>query len=165
LQDIKVNHRSILIIDNNEQIRAFLRKVLETAGTWSPMRPMVRKGSANSDRLPALVMTDLLMPDRDGLEVTMALHRESPTVKIIVLTGGSGQRDYLDVAKLLGAHRTMRKPITMTELFQAVQQELQEDSPPQGHGPQGEQRSTQQDAHSLRKSSDRDHSGCLGPCR
>ena len=69
------------------------------------------------------------MPDRDGLEVTMAFHHESPTVKIIVLTGGSGQRDYLDVAKLLGAHRTMRKPVTMTELLQAVQQELQEDSP------------------------------------
>jgi len=106
------------------------------------------------------------MPDRDGLEVTIALDRESPTVKIIVVTGGSGQRDYLDIAKILGAHRTMRKPITMTELLQAVQQDLQEDSPPQGHdGPQGEQRSTQQDAHSLRKSSDRDHSGCLGPCR
>ena len=106
------------------------------------------------------------MPDRDGLEVTIALDRESPTVKIIVVTGGSGQRDYLDIAKILGAHRTMRKPITMTELLQAVQQDLQEDSPPQGHdGPQGEQRSTQQDAHSLRKSSDRDHSDCLGPCR
>src|SRR4029077_18408629 len=152
-------------IDNNEQIRAFLRKVLETAGTWSPMRPMVRKGCANSDRLPALVITDLLMPDRDGLEVTMALDRESPTVKIIVLTGGAGQRDYLYVGKLRGGHPQKRKPITMTELLQAVKQELQEDSPPQGHGPQGEQRSTQQDAHSLRKSSDRDHSDCLGPCR
>jgi len=52
------------------------------------------------------------MPDRDGLEVTVALHRESPTVKIIVLTGGSGQRDFLEVAKLLGAHRTMKKPIS-----------------------------------------------------
>ena len=42
----------------------------------------------------ALVITDLLMPDIDGLEVTMVLHRESPTVKIIVLTGGLGQRDF-----------------------------------------------------------------------
>ena len=64
------------------------------------------------------------MPDRDGLEVTMALHRESPTVKIIVITGGSGQRDFLEVAKILGAHRTMRKPVTIAELLQAVQEEL-----------------------------------------
>jgi two-component system response regulator (stage 0 sporulation protein F) len=69
------------------------------------------------------------MPDMDGLEVTMALHRESPTVRIIVLTGGSGESDFLDVAKLLGAHRTMKKPITITELLQAVQQELQEGWP------------------------------------
>ena len=72
----------------------------------------------------ALVITDLFMPGRDGLEVTMALHRESPTVRIIVLTGGSGQRDFLEVAKLLGAHRTMRKPIMIAELLQAVEEEL-----------------------------------------
>ena len=149
-----MNHRSILIIDDNEQIRAFLRKVLETAGYMVTDAPNGQEGLRQFRQTPtALVITDLLMPDRAGLEVTMALHRESPTVKIIVLTGGSGQRDFLDVAKLLGAHRTMRKPITMTELLQAVQQELQEDSPPKGHGPQGEQRSTQQDAHSLVKSS------------
>jgi two-component system response regulator (stage 0 sporulation protein F) len=69
------------------------------------------------------------MPDMDGLEVTMALHRESPTVRIIVLTGGSGESDFLDVAKLLGAHRTMKKSITITELLQGVQQELQEGWP------------------------------------
>jgi hypothetical protein len=50
-------------------------------------------------------------------------------VRIIVLTGGSGESDFLDVAKLLGAHRTMKKAITITELLQAVQQELQEGWP------------------------------------
>ena len=69
------------------------------------------------------------MSNMDGLELTMALHRESPTVEIIVFTGGSGESDFLDVAKHLGAHRTMKKPITITELLRAVQQELQEDSP------------------------------------
>ena len=68
------------------------------------------------------------MPDVDGLEVTIALHRESPTVKTIVLTGGSGESDFLDVAKLLGAHRTMMKPLSITELLHAVRQELLDDS-------------------------------------
>jgi two-component system response regulator (stage 0 sporulation protein F) len=77
------------------------------------------------------------MPDRDGLEVTMALHRESPHVKIIVLTGGSEELDFLDAAKLLGAHRTMKKPVTVAEVIQAVQQELQEGSPQKEYGPQG----------------------------
>lgn len=84
----------------------------------------------------ALVITDLLMPDRDGLEVTMALHRESPQVKIIVLTGGTGEPDLLDVAKLLGAHRTMKKPLRMAELLEAVQQELQDGSLQAEHKPQ-----------------------------
>jgi len=82
------------------------------------------------------------MPDMDGLEVTMALHRESPTVKIIVLTGGSGEHDFLDAAKLLGAHRTMKKPVIIMELLQAVQEELQECLPLKEHGPQEEQRSS-----------------------
>jgi CheY-like chemotaxis protein len=138
LQDITVNHRSILIIDDNEQIRVFLRKVLEGAGYLVTEAPDGQKGLRQFRQTPtALVITDLLMPDKDGLEVTMALHRESTTVKIIALTGGSGQRDFLEVAKILGAHRTMKKPVTITELLQAVQEELQEDSPHKGHGPQG----------------------------
>lgn len=120
-----MNHRSILIIDDDEQIRAFLRRVLEAAGYMVSEAPNGQEGLRQFRQTPtALVITDLFMPERDGLEVTMALHRESPTVKIIVLTGGSGQRDFLEVAKLLGAHRTMRKPVTIAELLQAVQEEL-----------------------------------------
>jgi len=54
----------------------------------------------------------------------MSLRRESPTVRIIVLSGGLGQRDFLHAATLLGAHRTMKKPVTIAGLLQAVQQEL-----------------------------------------
>ena len=87
--------------------------------------PNGREGLRQFRQTPtALVITDLLMPDMDGLEVTMALHRESPTVKIIALTGGSGEQNFLDAAKLLGAHRTMNKPISIADLLQAVEQEL-----------------------------------------
>ena len=138
-----MNHRSILIIDDNEQIRAFLRRVLEEAGYIVTEASNGQKGLRQFQQTPsALVITDLLMPDMDGLEVTMALHRESPTVKIIVLTGGSGERDFLDAAKLLGAHRTMKKPVIIAELLQAVQEELQEGSPLREHVPQEKQRST-----------------------
>ena len=131
--------RSILIIDDDEQTRVFLRRVLEEAGYMVMEAPNGREGLRQFRQTPtALVITDLLMPDMDGLEVTMALHRESPTVKIIALTGGSGQRDFLDIAKLLGAHRTMKKPVAIAELLQAVQQELLGGSPHKGHGLQEE---------------------------
>ena len=121
-----MNPRSILIIDDNEQIRGLLRQVLEEAGYLVMEAANGLEGLRQFRQTPsALVITDLLMPDRDGLEVTMALRRESPQVKIFVLTGSSGQPDLLDVAKLLGAHRTMKKPIRMAEFVQAVQQELQ----------------------------------------
>ena len=130
-----MNHSSILIIDDDEQIRVFLRQVLEEAGYVVIDAPNGQKGLRQFRQTPTdLVITDLLMPGKDGLEVTMALHRESPTVKIIVLTGGSGPRDFLDAAKLLGAHRTMKKPVAIAELLQAIQQELQGGSPHQGHG-------------------------------
>ena len=130
---------SILVIDDDEQIRALLRRVLEEAGYMVMEAPNGREGLRQFRKTPtALVITDLLMPDGDGLEVTMALHREAPQVKIIAITGGSGQRDFLDTAKLLGAHRTMRKPVTAAELLQAVQQELQGGSSHKGQGPQEE---------------------------
>lgn len=130
---------SILVIDDDEQIRVFLRRVLEEAGYMVMEAPNGREGLRQFRQTPtALVITDLLMPDMDGLEVTMALHRESPKVKIIALTGGLGQRDFLDTATLLGAHRTMKKPVTRAELLQAVQQELQGGSPHKGQGSQGE---------------------------
>ena len=54
MQDITVNHRSPLIIDNDEQIRAVLRQGLEEAGDMVLETPMVRKDSAIADRLPML---------------------------------------------------------------------------------------------------------------
>ncbi len=121
--------RSILLIDDNDQIRALLRRILEEAGYFVIDAANGREGLRQFRQTPvALVITDLLMPDSDGLEVTMTLRRESPHVKIIALTGGAGEPNLLQVAKLLGAHRTMKKPLEMTELLKAVQQELQEGS-------------------------------------
>lgn len=71
-----------------------------------------------------LVITDILMPEKDGLEVTGALRRLLPNVRIIAITGGSPDFDYLDVAQQLGAHRTLRKPLIVNELLDAIRQEL-----------------------------------------
>lgn len=73
---------------------------------------------------PHLVITDVLMPETDGLAVTMALRRDSPDTRIIVLSGGIADMDFLDAAEALGAHRTLSKPLTMSELLDAVTEEL-----------------------------------------
>lgn len=122
-----MNPRSILLIDDNDEIRVLLRRILEKAGYFVMDAANGREGLRKFRHTPVdLVVTDLLMPDSDGLEVTMALRHESPHVKIIALTGGEGEPNLLKVAKLLGAHLTMKKPLVMTEFLKAVQQELQE---------------------------------------
>ena len=132
-----MNPRSILLIDDNDHIRAFLRRILEEAGYFVMGAANGREGLRQFRHTPVdLVITDQLMPDSDGLEVTMTLRHESPHVKIIALTGGTGEPDLLKVAKLLGAHLTMKKPIEMTELLKAVQQELQEGPLQKEPGPQ-----------------------------
>ncbi len=68
------------------------------------------------------------MPDQDGLESIMTLRREFPAAKIIAITGGSdmiGILNFLDVAKMLGARRTLQKPFEMKALLDAAETELQ----------------------------------------
>ena len=72
-----------------------------------------------------LVITDILMPEREGLERIMALRREFPDVKIIAVSGGTGPLDFLHVAAWLGAQRTFRKPFDYRELLAAVQELVQ----------------------------------------
>lgn len=67
------------------------------------------------------------MPEKDGLETILALEREFPDVVIIAMSEHTELLDYLRVAKLLGADRTLRKPFPMEELLKAVQEEIQRD--------------------------------------
>jgi CheY-like chemotaxis protein len=75
-----------------------------------------------------LVITDIIMPDMEGLETVLALRKFSPKVKIIAMSaGGKGNADdYLELAKRFGAHRTLRKPFTSEELISTVEAVLAE---------------------------------------
>jgi two-component system chemotaxis response regulator CheY len=124
---------SILVVDDEDQIRRLVCQTLAQAG-YHVTEARDGKEAVQQYRLvPAdLVIMDILMPNQDGLETTVALRQESPDVKIIVITGGSdmiGILDYLDVAKMLGAHRTLQKPFEMKTLLETVQAELQVPSP------------------------------------
>jgi CheY-like chemotaxis protein len=119
---------SILIVDDEDQIRQLIRTTFEEAGY------RVAEASNGRDALeqyrlqPAdVVITDILMPDQDGLECITVLRREAPSVKIIAITGGSdmiGVLGFLDVAKMLGAHSTLQKPFEMKALLEATESAL-----------------------------------------
>jgi two-component system, chemotaxis family, chemotaxis protein CheY len=120
---------SILIVDDEQQIRQLIRDTLEQAGYDVTEACDGKEALQQYQQAPAdLVVMDILMPDQDGLETTATLRREFPNVKIIAITGGSdmiGILNFLDVAKMLGAHRALQKPFEMNTLLEAVQAELQ----------------------------------------
>ncbi len=118
----------ILVIDDEVQIRTMLRQQLERASYDVAVAPDGKVGMELHREEPAdLVIVDLLMPSKDGIETIKELTREFPEVRIIAMSGGGhiGPEAYLDMAKKLGAKRTLKKPIERQELLEAVRELLE----------------------------------------
>jgi CheY-like chemotaxis protein len=119
---------SVLVVDDEDQVRQLLRETLEQAGYEVQEARDGKEGLARYRAKPTdVIIMDILMPDQDGLESIMTLRREFPTCRVIAITGGSdmiGILNFLDVAKMLGARRTLHKPFEMKTLLEAVAAEL-----------------------------------------
>jgi DNA-binding NtrC family response regulator len=74
-----------------------------------------------------VVLTDIIMPEQDGIGVIMALRRERPGVKIIAMSGGGriGKSDLLMIAKQLGANSVIQKPFDASELLATILRHLE----------------------------------------
>jgi len=116
---------TILIIDDEVPVRTLLRSALEAAGYEVTEAENGRQGLDSYRFRPAdLVITDILMPELSGLDLLLELTREFLHAKVIAISGEGGERNVLDVAKLLGARQTFRKPLSLPQLVQAVRFEL-----------------------------------------
>ena len=112
---------SILIVDDDAPIRTLLRRILEEDGHQIREASDGEVGLTLYREAPAdLVITDILMPERDGMEVTLALTREFLDARVIAITGATGDQNFLNVAKLFGARRVIRKPFIPEEIRRAV---------------------------------------------
>jgi DNA-binding response OmpR family regulator len=117
----------ILVIDDDVQIRALLRQMLERAGYEVMDAPDGDEGIRLYRENPAdLVITDIIMPKKEGLETIVDLRVEFPEVKIIAVSGGGtvGPGSYLQIAEGFGAIRVFTKPFQMKELLAAIQELL-----------------------------------------
>jgi DNA-binding response OmpR family regulator len=110
----------VLVIEDNAALRDGVRLALEAAGhaVVTASHGHEGLGYLNGHRVD-LVVTDLFMPEMDGIEVIATLRRQFPGVKIVAMSGRPGV-DYLKVARELGAARILRKPFAMDELLSAV---------------------------------------------
>lgn len=121
--------KHVLIIDDEYDITRFLAGILEDAGYKTTVAENGRKGIQRFRQDPAdLVIADIFMPDKDGIEVICELRKEFPQVRLIAISGGgqTGKIDFLPVAQKLGAHYTLHKPIKSKELLQLVGKALGE---------------------------------------
>ena len=123
---------SVLVVDDEDQVRQLIRETLELAGYEVEEAGDGKTGLERyRTRAADLVIMDIMMPDQDGLECILTLRREFPDSRVIAVTGGSetiGVLNFLDVAKMLGARRTLQKPFDMKTLLDTVAAEVT-DSP------------------------------------
>ncbi len=114
----------ILLIDDDAAVRYALKQVLERAGhqVEEANDGMVGIDVYNATR-PDIVVTDIIMPNQEGIETIIKLKRMAPEIAIIAMSGGgrTGNRDYLGMAEKLGAAKVMPKPFRPRELVEAVQ--------------------------------------------
>ena len=117
---------TILIIDDDDLIRVLLRSALEEAGYEVTEAANGRQGLELYRHRPTdLVITDIIMPEINGLDMLLALTREFLHAKVIAISGAGEEKNVLDVAKLLGARQTFQKPFSMPDLLGAVRYELE----------------------------------------
>ena len=115
----------ILIIDDGALIRTILRQALEREGYKIADASNGKEGlRLHRQDMADLIITDILMPEKEGIETIMELKREFPDVKIIAISGGGmgAAEDYLHMANKLGAKFTFPKPVEIEKLLSAVKE-------------------------------------------
>ena len=122
--------QSILVIDDDESIRALLRSILEREGYRVIDADDGVEGVKQFRESPTdLVITDLIMPGKEGIETIREIRQEFPHVKIIAISGGGriGPESYLKMAKMVGALRTLSKPFDRMVLLKTIEEVMEMD--------------------------------------
>jgi DNA-binding response OmpR family regulator len=120
--------RKILVIDDDILVQDTIVRILERKG----YQVLVAGDGARGVRMfrseqPDLVITDIIMPEKEGLETIREIRGQRPDARIIAISGGAriGNMDFLDVAGKLGASEIMSKPFDPADLVALVSRCLQ----------------------------------------
>lgn len=117
---------SVMVVDDDEPVRDILCENLTDLGfdvvfarDGAEALEMVEQG-----RRPQVVITDIIMPKREGLDVIMEIRRKYPDMRLIAISGGgrTKSQDFLQLARKLGADAVMPKPLDMDALEKTVRE-------------------------------------------
>ena len=115
----------ILVVDDEEIIRMILEDILTRAGYEVIFASNGEEGiKMFQENSPALVITDIIMPEKEGLETIREMKRMHPELKIIAMSGGGkiSADNYLETAKIFGASKILEKPFTQQRMVSAVKE-------------------------------------------
>mgnify|MGYP000149634254 FL=1 len=118
----------ILVIDDEEQLRDLIKKMLTRDGHQVLMAQDGEEGVRGFHQFnPDLIITDIIMPNKDGIEVIMELLKSHPDLPIIAISGGRRAITAgfnLDSAEMLGVKGILQKPFTHQQLQEVIQKTL-----------------------------------------
>lgn len=110
----------VLIVDDEQVIRAMLREFLEDDSHEVMEAVNGEQACALYRKSPAdLVITDIVMPEKNGIDMIMDLKKDYPDINIVAISGGggiTGRYDYLPIASMVGASNILSKPFSLTEM-------------------------------------------------
>lgn len=120
--------KRILVIDDEPEIRELLKDKLERSGYEVVTACDGNEGVRLFRKDPTdLIITDIIMPQKEGVEVIQELHSEYPQLKIMAISGGgqhTSMQFCLKLAQSLGAVRTFNKPFKLSEVVAAIREEI-----------------------------------------
>lgn len=120
--------KKILVIDDDDLFGSMMKRMLEQAGFDVELAVDGRQGVRMfRQTAPDLVITDIIMPEKEGIQVIMELKEISPDVKIIAVSGGGRRIEgsmILPMAKQLGAGYIFDKPVDRSKLLAAINEML-----------------------------------------
>ena len=120
----------ILVIDDDSDMRLLLEQTLRPAGHDVVTAKDGKEGIQMYRAAPAeLVLTDLFMPNQEGLETIIQLRKDFPEVLIIAMSGKTGANTMLSIARRLGAVSILEKPFAPDQLIRVVDEVLRSEAP------------------------------------
>lgn len=128
-----MNMPGILIVEDDKDLREMLKTSL------GKRKYLVLEASNGKEAISKfkpsvtdLVITDLIMPDEDGLKVIMKIREIKPEIKVIAISGGgkAGPGNYLNLARALGADEVFSKPFSVSDLMAKIESMLDREQQP-----------------------------------